>query len=204
MKILTRWLRLTRLLLITDGNSQLDFNFKDKFKFNFFEVIFAKTSRKISYKKGESLNLWQDKFHWILRVISELWLTSMPEKLLPLNVSYSIPVLTIKSARLTMVPPRWTGWLRSRKEVSLLLLLRLRASGKNTALTSSIPLATSTLPSKLSVLCASSMVQLRCFALREALNLNLRRFGVRPISMAFREWFTSIRWTSWVPTSITS
>ncbi len=114
--------------------------------------------------------------------------------------SFFIPVFHTRSAKSTTAALRWTGWIRSRKEGLRLPPLRRRVRGKIkmttiSRSTSSIHPATLTLRSKLSVLCVYLTVRLPFSAQSAAYSHSLKRFGDKPISMAFQEWFLSTRWT---------
>ena len=67
--------------------------------------------------------------------------------------------------------------------------------------TSSTPRDTLTSPLKLSVLCVYWTVLLPFSVQRAVLNRSLKPFGDRLISIRFREWRMSTRWTSWAQTS---
>ena len=118
------------------------------------------------------------------------------------SVSCSTPVSTTRSVRPTTVLLRWTGWSRSRKEVSQLLLLLLLHTGRSTESILSILPDTLTLLLKLSVRCEFLTVLLQFYVLRAVLSPSQKLYGVRQTSIMFREWHTSTRWTSWVQTSI--
>ncbi len=76
------------------------------------------------------------KYHWLeenIRLrepeILVSWLISMQVRQHLQSVSFIIPVLTIKLVILTKVLLPWTGWSRSRREVSQLLQLLQHATG---------------------------------------------------------------------------
>ena len=144
-------------------------------------------------------------------VTSASWLTSMPVRPLPPNVSCTTPARTTRSARPMTVPRRWTSWLRSRNAASPSSPLQPLASGtvrpmtrsRSSRSTSSIPQATWTSRPRWSAPCACSMVPLPCSTARRAWSRSPRPCGVRPISTAFRASASSTRWTSWARTSTT-
>ena len=113
---------------------------------------------------------------------------------------FIIQALTTRLVRPTKVLLLWTGWNRSRKEVSLLHLQLQHVTGQfrktvsqsqvhlSIVLISSILLDTLTLQLRLSVHSVYLMVQLVYLMLRVVLSLSQRTYGVRLIHTTYHVW----------------
>ena len=129
----------------------------------------------------------------------------MPERLLRRSASCTTPALRTRSVRCTMVPPRWTGWCRSRSEASRLPRLPPQHSGtttrRNTKSTLSTLRDTSTSPWRWSGRCACLTVPSPHSAPWVVWNRRAKPSGARPTSTMCPVSPMSTRWTAPAPTS---